>query len=725
MIRALILGICLLAADTTANSLTAEQFEADYNSLSTEIFINKGEAADIEDFVYEKDVATFTFKKGRILLQRYLNNRPTSAIFVGDAHIHVDVPPVVERRTLCGITGDSAVDLSVRVITIRFSDDFDLKLKEKFAFEDGSLTVSQAKLARNSLGERFFKPDIRHEVDGYFQLLRSAYERADDGYFMAGFDRWYFQFDPNRDEEVRIGFEKFRPSDIAHPVAVFQRKENNACANLQISRIPRDVTMVRDSSIVCAGGMDGYKLLSACNFVDFVVHDDSINSLDFEIYHRNRIDSLTIDGSPLIFKRRRDFDFTGICLPRYYYRDDTISICLKLSKGGLGAAIPRKSGSKSTDYYVSLRFPHGYNYYGLGHSEISRYDDSTDYLTIRTSADRSPIIGCRATGSDTTTNVTSAGIRLNYVDGPTGPARRIKDGTREMLNRAVEFMTDMLPNPPDVEDLYVFHGYNTGSGGTGMVYINNNDPLPDRQGMPIHIGRAASTLWFTPQVQLASYRDNWIKDGVPAFLALMFTRQERGDEVYYRHLVSRKGTISHYYDNFGSVPALSGRVPADVGASQGVWILHMLRCMMQDLQTGSDERFLAFLRELVITANMRPITTADFVELAESHMGGKLDRFFDQFLFGTCLPDYKVAYKITEEAEGHYVDFDVKTDGVGEDFVMPVLVRLDFEEGTSYIRKAVGGREFSFRLGPYSYQPKGAFFNDMLSVLSDYELKKD
>ena len=47
-----------------------------------------------------------------------------------------------------------------------------------------------------------------HTYDNYFQLLRSVYERAEDGYFWIDFDRYVYSFDPNRpEEEVVVAYE--------------------------------------------------------------------------------------------------------------------------------------------------------------------------------------------------------------------------------------------------------------------------------------------------------------------------------------------------------------------------------------------------------------------------------------------------------------------------------------------------------------------------------------
>ena len=69
--------------------------------------VNDGEIAKIKNFVYQKDVATFTFIEGSILFQKPIDGRPTAAIFVGDGLLHIDIPSPVERIYLADNEAES------------------------------------------------------------------------------------------------------------------------------------------------------------------------------------------------------------------------------------------------------------------------------------------------------------------------------------------------------------------------------------------------------------------------------------------------------------------------------------------------------------------------------------------------------------------------------------------------------------------------------------------
>ena len=221
----LLLGVlALLASTASAESELYRRFKECYGQMGSDLAMKPpAELAQISNFVYKKDVATFTFEQGQIYLLRELEGRPTTAIFLGKGSAHIDVPSHVESQSLDYSSGKAIVDETFEVAFLNFSDDFDLRLKEQFKFE--KTTLSWGDFNRAQQGEFFFKPVIMHEYDNYFQLLRSTFERRADGYFWIDFNRYVYSFDPNRPEEVNVAYEH-EGGDIAPTHgAVMQRQE--------------------------------------------------------------------------------------------------------------------------------------------------------------------------------------------------------------------------------------------------------------------------------------------------------------------------------------------------------------------------------------------------------------------------------------------------------------------------------------------------------------------
>ncbi len=135
--------------------------------------------------------------------------------------------------------------------------------------------------------------------------------------------------------------------------------------------------------------------------------------------------------------------------------------------------------------------------------------------------------------------------------------------------------------------------------------------------------------------------------------------------------------------------AKTGSATYQIIYSKGAAILHMLRMMMWDPKTG-DQRFSAMMRDFVQTHFNQNVSTDDFKRAVEKHMipelnlagNGRMDWFFDQWVYGTALPDYKLEYRL-EPADGGKTRLlcKVTQSQVDSDFVMRVPIYIDFDGG--------------------------------------------
>ena len=98
-----------LASGASGESSEFKKFEADYSNLDIDLLNNPCEVASVKDFVYEKDLAKFIFTEGTFYFLRYVNERPTTAIFLGKGKAEIQIPSHAERNSLLCITNDSIV----------------------------------------------------------------------------------------------------------------------------------------------------------------------------------------------------------------------------------------------------------------------------------------------------------------------------------------------------------------------------------------------------------------------------------------------------------------------------------------------------------------------------------------------------------------------------------------------------------------------------------------
>jgi hypothetical protein len=176
----------------------------------------------------------------------------------------------------------------------------------------------------------------------------------------------------------------------------------------------------------------------------------------------------------------------------------------------------------------------------------------------------------------------------------------------------------------------------------------------------------------------ASYRDEWIIEGLGNYaLALA---DSSALQLAREHLLTASpegGSQESLGPVWIGFRMMQPRAPQGASAlrSKSVWILHMLRNVMQ-----RDERDLSFGRfidDVLKESQVKRISTFDFKRLAEKHAGKPLDWFFDSWVFGTGIPSYTISSKVENAANGFAISGEITQSGVPENFEMQVPVYAD------------------------------------------------
>jgi len=141
---------------------------------------------------------------------------------------------------------------------------------------------------------------------------------------------------------------------------------------------------------------------------------------------------------------------------------------------------------------------------------------------------------------------------------------------------------------------------------------------------------------------------------------------------------------------------------------------------MLDLNTMKEDRFTETLRDFYQTYRGKPATTADFQEVVERHAGVPMDWFFDEWVKGTGVPTYHVAWTTQAADAGRYrVRLRVTQEQVPPDFQMFVLVSADLGENRfAHFRIKIHGGQTEYESPLLPAEPVGIKFNDLNSVLA-------
>jgi aminopeptidase N len=122
---------------------------------------------------------------------------------------------------------------------------------------------------------------------------------------------------------------------------------------------------------------------------------------------------------------------------------------------------------------------------------------------------------------------------------------------------------------------------------------------------------------------------------------------------------------------------------------KGAYVLHMVRMMMFDNRDG-DARFKDTMHDFVNTYRGKAATTEDFKAMIEKHMtqemdlegNHKMDWFFNEYVFGTQLPSYKMDYSFQPGAnDTTTLHLNVTQSGVNDKFRMLIPIYLELGDG--------------------------------------------
>lgn len=742
LLTVVVLGLAIGTA--YADSPFFKQFKSDYGTLDQDLLNNEGETGPVKDFVYQKDVATLTLKEGTVFFLRYVNNRPTTAIFIGKGNMKIDIPSHVERQALWFASHDSTVNEDFEVCFIRMADDLDQQIKAKFPMEKKQLGWKDFTIAKQAQGEFHFKPAIQDRYDSYFELLRSLYERSADGYFFIDFNRYTFTFDPNIPEQTIVGYEHESGDQGITNGAVMQRKERNIYDDSKMSEIVFPTTILSRDALLDLTGNEGTAINKAQTDMQVLVNADSLRFMSLFIHYHLAIDSMTVNGKHTDYMRRSDFNFVGVILPQYFHKGDTLAVRLWYHGSNYLSPMPYVDNPAPTAIKLTVTALPEFNYVMPGMGKIAR-QGGRQHFTVEPDQPFDQFeFRPYALGFDSSSVTTTTGIPLIILKSPDISKNKYDcyvadEQFRKVVTEGIDFIGARLGNPPGTFGLEVypisdqsiagFGGMATSQGSgklvPGWAEVPQVHCLADGDGqLQVIAGPQLAKQWFGALMRPASEREGWLAGAVTEYLGLIYVQASLPGSPFYTELLRRKQDFEHvYFDRNNDRPLATGeRVTDSLKVTKGAWVMHMLRELMQaiDQEKDKDRSFYRFLLELSSYVNNRSFTNADVQRIAEKYYGQKLDWFFNYWVYGRNIPNFNVTYNYVQEGNDWFVKGTIDAKGVDANFQMPVICRIEKQDGSSALtRQVVKGNSTTFQLGPYPGKPKSFSFNEYFSVLSN------
>ena len=251
---------------------------------------------------------------------------------------------------------------------------------------------------------------------------------------------------------------------------------------------------------------------------------------------------------------------------------------------------------------------------------------------------------------------------------------------------------------------------------------------------PYLFSSATAGQWWGVAVDHSSYHDGWLTDGLVRYSAYMYLQATQGNLAIFERLDRDALEIFSACPNFPNSTNECGPIALGertIGSrmtdnhseavvhKKAAWVFHMLRNLLLDLGSMSDELFLNMMREWYRTKAGKLVSTAEFIQLTEKYVKEDMNWFFDQYIYSTELPTYYFSYDLSQLAGGRTQAIcHVRQEGVGEGFKMYVPLEIEFVTGEkTYLRLLIDQTEGDIELPPIVGGVKSIKLNPFHSVL--------
>lgn len=213
--------------------------------------------------------------------------------------------------------------------------------------------------------------------------------------------------------------------------------------------------------------------------------------------------------------------------------------------------------------------------------------------------------------------------------------------------------------------------------------------------------------WWGHTVGFSSGRDQWMSEGFSDMSASLYlTMIERNPKKFLTFWNDERDLLlERNKEGFRAIDAgpltmgyrtSNSRTGFDITRRliypKGAYVLHMVRMMMHDNRTG-DQHFKETMQDFVKTYSGKAATTEDFKAALEKHMSPEMDLegnhrmdwFFNEYVYGTQLPTYKMDSSFDIGTDGDVVfNLKIAQSGVDEHFRMLVPIYLELADGNVF-----------------------------------------
>ena len=698
----------------------------------SKIRLDKKQFYNIRDITIRRDALSIALNRGTIAFLEPVLGRVTGAVFIGSGEVVAIPPDAIEKQELYKFTGSPVLNEPFHAAMFRFTDNTYADIMKQFS-QHAEETVSDDDAAQ-------FLPLDRTVTDRSgllnFRILADFLEPAGQELFWGEINGeklgWFdVMYDQRLVEEVAVfKMHETGSSSTGDLWTSFNRRSEarnpEAAARENKARI--DIL-----SVDIDAGISEETQLDAQATMRFKGLVDGARVLSFDLSRSLRVKSVSLDSGeavpfyqhPNITEQeiqRYGVNTFVVVLPRalragqeiilrFAYAGDALERTPNgvFYVGGRGLWYPNVGPQDTATFNLIFHYSTAYTLVATG-SKVREWDEAGRRHAVWKSDGEFPIAGFNV-GDFAIVADESAPVPLYTGVGATSETRVAAENLLKEVRETMKYFSEML-GPYPYQRLTVSQFPVRFSQGWPTIL---NVPLDSPSTEFVRASEIARQ-WLGNKVSWSSYHDQWILTGLASYAGAMYIEHKYPDTPRFREILNDARSYltdraSDGKTNESAGPIWLGQRLASSLTPQGysqtmfkksMWVLHMLRMLMRDDGPNPDATFFEMTREFFQSYKGTVASTYDFKRVAEKYMtkamdlrdDRKLDWFFDEWVFGTGFPAYRIDYKIASSQNGFTIEGTIKQSDVSETFVMPISVYAD----TDFLgRVVVGDEEGHFR----------------------------
>ena len=231
------------------------------------------------------------------------------------------------------------------------------------------------------------------------------------------------------------------------------------------------------------------------------------------------------------------------------------------------------------------------------------------------------------------------------------------------------------------------------------LFLNAESPVDLSRWKEYFLAHEIAHQWWGQNVSWASYRDQWLSEGMAQFGAILYLRKKYG-EAAFGTILKKLASWTERKSVYGPINLGSRLSILDFEAYQAIIYNTAALIMNMLLDLCGEEVLFGALREFQETFAGRLAGTRDLRRIIEARAGRDLGPFFDQWFSTHTLPDVRVTRQVVRGPEGNEVRVDVNQPG--ETFSFPLWI--EWREGGRTRSEMVvvdqAAQTFRFPAGP-------------------------